>query len=1176
MEITIIIEEFENFLHAQNMVVPLGAQSIEVDFSKLSKYNPEIANELLDNAEDTLRAFSIATARYNNDKEIPVRIKNPPNSQKILIREIRGEKHYNKLTQLEGRVKSKSKVRQKIVSARYECPACNNTMTVLILGDEVKEPKMCGCGRKGKFRLLSSDRTNVFVISLQEPEDLVKVGSDLQNITCLFTHDLCEYEKEQTIYQGCRIKLNGIIKDKFKINRDGSKNAVLDHFFEVNQVEEVEGDLNNMQITAEDIRQIKDYATQADCLDILANTIFAPIYGHDDVKKAIILSMISGTTFTEKHLKNRGLIHTLLIGDPACQPAGSKVLMANGEWKNIEDIREGDEILSPQKDGTYTYSTVQETHQWYCNEMYDVINNKDKKVYACTYNHKIPLIHKIIRKNRKIMWSITDVEAQNINILDRTTIQLSKKNTFKHRKVLLRKTSPAMVYGFTLNSPSQWYVTDNYMITHNSSKTDLMLLAGKYHPKAMYINVAGGSSTSVGLTSNVVKDELTGEWTFEAGAIPLMHHGILMVDEIGELEEPQALQESLENMSVTVNKANIHACYSEDTEVLTNRGWLTHNKIRKSDLVAQYNSNDKVIEFVKGQKVVYNYHGPMINFKSHCVDVLVTPEHRMWVYEGSNVYRYFEDFKFVTAENIICKRFSFLTSSLNSDKKDVDKEYVLPKISYNQKRIAYKYVKNMSETRVPIKLWMQFIGYYLSEGGLGVKCGIYNNSFPIMFVQKTGTNISNKMELCFTKIASILNCKLSKMRDRTYTRWSISNKQLWSELYNNYGTYCNNKHIKKELFNQSKENLEELFLSLMEGDGSKRKCGEFSGYATTSKELADDIQTLCLLLGKTASIRKHKPKRENRKSLYTLCITNTCYRTLYNHHIKREEYNGKVFCFTVEPWGLFVTRRNGKITIQGNSLLAETTVLAACNPKLGRFDPYTNVFEQINMPPQMISRFDLIYPFRDVLNEDKDQKIADKILSRHIKRRALVEESILTPDLVKKWIIMAQKIVPEMTDEVADFMKEKYVSIRNRNKKTKTDEERYKAVPISARQLQAMIRLSQALTKLQLRDKITKKNAEFAVNLVISSLELIGVDPETGEMDIQMLETGMPASKKNKIAHVTDIFYHMDKSSSISFDDIAKTVGEHGISEGEVEEILAKLKTVGSIYEPKAGYWRKI
>lgn len=113
-------------------------------------------------------------------------------------------------------------------------------------------------------------------------------------------------------------------------------------------------------------------------------------------------------------------------GKEGCQPAGEKVLMADGSWKNIEDIKVGDLVLSPQQDNSQVFSKVLKTTQWFCDEMYDVIelNRKNKKLYSCSYNHLIPLNVRVSpRKNgernfkKDNYWKVKNYQASYFNSL---------------------------------------------------------------------------------------------------------------------------------------------------------------------------------------------------------------------------------------------------------------------------------------------------------------------------------------------------------------------------------------------------------------------------------------------------------------------------------------------------------------------------------------------------------------------------------------------------------------------------------------------------------------------------------------------------------------------------------------------------------------------------------------
>lgn len=139
----------------------------------------------------------------------------------------------------------------------------------------------------------------------------------------------------------------------------------------------------------------------------------------------------------------------IIDGEERCQPKGSKVLMADGIWKNIEDVKVNDLVLSPQKDGTHLFSKVKKTTSWFSDENYNVVelNRNKRKLYSCSHNHLIPLNYKVSpRKNGKRLakdryWDIRHYQADYYSTLstkrtkkDSTTLSSFPIQYFKDRK----------------------------------------------------------------------------------------------------------------------------------------------------------------------------------------------------------------------------------------------------------------------------------------------------------------------------------------------------------------------------------------------------------------------------------------------------------------------------------------------------------------------------------------------------------------------------------------------------------------------------------------------------------------------------------------------------------------------------------------------------------------------
>jgi len=191
------------------------------------------------------------------------------------------------------------------------------------------------------------------------------------------------------------------------------------------------------------------------------------------------------------------------------------------------------------------------------------------------------------------------------------------------------------------------------------------------------------------------------------------------------------------------------------------------------------------------------------------------------------------------------------------------------------------------------------------------------------------------------------------------------------------------------------------------------------------------------------------------------------------------------------------------------TLMARCCILAAANPKSGRFDINSfNVAEQIDLPPTLLSRFDLIFVLEDVPNETEDESIASFILDNR-------DEPSTPPydtETVRKYISYARShINPKMTAAAKNIIKKYYVNIRSLSKGGQ------KPVPITARHIDAAVRLSQASARAHLREYVMEEDAQRAVDIIDKCLKYIAYDPGTGNMDIDRVIGKLSAEKRDGI-----------------------------------------------------------
>ena len=276
-----------------------------------------------------------------------------------------------------------------------------------------------------------------------------------------------------------------------------------------------------------------------------------------------------------------------------------------------------------------------------------------------------------------------------------------------------------------------------------------------------------------------------------------------------------------------------------------------------------------------------------------------------------------------------------------------------------------------------------------------------------------------------------------------------------------------------------------------------------------------------------------------------------------------------------DTWAMHEALEQQSVTISKANIQAtlrcETTVLAAANPKFGRFDPYETVANQINLPPTLINRFDLIFIIKDIPDAVKDEKMAKFILSLHQTTSAKPE---IETKLLKKYISYArQTCKPKLTDAAIQELQEYYIKMRSA-----VSTENSRTVGISARQLEGLVRLSEASAKLRLGDKVLKKDAKKAIELMDYCLRQVAYDEKTKTMDIDRIATEMPASQRNKIVMIKEIIATLETKlgKTIPVEDIIKIASEKGLGESEIEDVLQKLKKAGDIFEPRNGFISRI
>ncbi len=265
----------------------------------------------------------------------------------------------------------------------------------------------------------------------------------------------------------------------------------------------------------------------------------------------------------------------------------------------------------------------------------------------------------------------------------------------------------------------------------------------------------------------------------------------------------------------------------------------------------------------------------------------------------------------------------------------------------------------------------------------------------------------------------------------------------------------------------------------------------------------------------------------------------------------------------MEQQSVTISKANVQATLR-----AETSVLAAANPKFGRFDPYQSIAQQIDLPPTLINRFDVIFPLRDLPDRKKDEMIATHVLEAHQHQG---EDMLIPRDLFRKYVAYAkQRFKPMLSDDAVKEIKKFYVDLRNMQV---SSEASLRPVPISARQLQALIRMSEASAKMRLSETVDMEDAMRAIEIMKYYLMQVGYDYESKTFDIDKIGLGKTTSQRNKILTVLHTIIELESKvgKMVPMEEIENELGDK-MDEIELEQAIVELKRKGDIYEPKKGY----
>ena len=437
-------------------------------------------------------------------------------------------------------------------------------------------------------------------------------------------------------------------------------------------------------------------------------------------------------------------------------------------------------------------------------------------------------------------------------------------------------------------------------------------------------------------------------------------------------------------------------CYDSETEVLTSEGWKPWAKVDGTELFGTLNPRSDMLEYQQAEEqFTAEYDGPMYRLCSEQVDLLVTPQHRMWVrrHDTQAAKRGEQPYRIEQASAILGKRVHYQKTA-----RWEGQEGGLVSISatfrsyqrHDRDRPATRYYPG---AEFPAEAFSRFLGHWLAEGSI--------NGHQIVLAQNRGQLLQAMAE----------NVRAMGLPVYVPTTGGGSVRTQHTAL-RDFLLSCSGgahtKHIPRVVHSWGPRLIRVFLEALVEGDGSRRKDGDHSVIYTTSREMADDLQVLAIKAGWSANIRlddrtglvrrmKSGQVFKNLRPCYIVSLIKTRTRPLVNHGGKRHDsivhYTGAIHCVKV-PNGLLFVRRNGKAVVSGNTHeIVRHRAGTAISQESLRFVRLTEVGMWV--PPEIRDNPEALAIFEEAVakTEEAQQRLAEVL---GIEGRPFHEKKVLT------------------------------------------------------------------------------------------------------------------------------------------------------------------------------------
>ncbi|WP_457550760.1 LAGLIDADG family homing endonuclease [Archaeoglobus sp.] len=1161
----------------------LYSRSLEDELER----RPDVVINLIKSAvRDICKMYDVYIRDFN------VRFVNLP--KRLLIKNL-NHMFINKFVSVEGIVRKVYEPKPVLKYAVFECPSCGKDYHVEVDGGIVQRPFKCErCGERNL--ILNVDRselTDVQKIQIQDlPENLE--SSEPPKLLDVYLYD----DLSGKVLPGDKIIVNGILRIK-----GGKKfRAELDVYLEANSIEFIDQDVRNIQITEKDKEEIRKLAKRRDIYDLLVQSIAPSIKGYDVIKEAIVLQLFGGITrINPDGTKQRGDIHILLVGDPATSKSqilravkqvAPRAILATGYASTGAGL-----CVAPDSI-VFTDSCALEIEKFVEENMNSPVKYNEIAEYSKVKGVKVQTLNdaKVSEKAVEKVWRLKS-PAKLVKITTQTGKELI---TTPETKVMVLEDG-RISWKPARDLTKQDYVATVRRLKHKGrAVTTLELLSDLdnltvYGVKGVVKKLVDVATSKLGITKKELskmigtyENSLIHNWVKDNARGNIRMKYLRKLVEIAGVSWEDVAKE-VDEVSIRAGKRIMIPVYVDEklaylAGLIAGDGCVVSNSDR---FIVRFTSSCDELRrrFRELVKSIFGIEArdakgkvPTVEFSSKIVAHIlkklgIPPSPKSSKLDmtptllslPNEVLAGFVRGLFDCDGCVVVRRNGSSRLKLDTMSKNLAKKLQLALLRFeivaHLRRRAVKGRTNVingrdvvgRHDRYTLVIYGENIEKFAKHIGFGnpEKAMKLRKLLEIRRYKKSNPNLD-----VIPGVGEVIN-EIKKtygisIKGFNSNRRNVSKYKLREivEMLKKYG----DKRIKLLEFLADSDTIWERVKNLEIIDSPF----DFV-YDLTVENTHSFIANGVVVHNTVTAVKAEDGRWTLEAGALVLADRGIA---LIDEMEKMDKKDRRYMLESLEQQTITVAKAGINATLN-----TRCSILACANPKRGRFDKHEPIVDQIDLDPPLLSRFDLIFVVLDEPDELRDKEIAKTILTNDTESK----KPKIEPEIFKKYVLFARNeikdivLTPEAEQRIIDY----YIDLRMRSKEQG-------AIAITARQLEALRRLTEASAKIRLSNVATIEDAERAIRIFEESIKQIAIDPETGKLDIDYAISGVSAVQRDRIAIIKNIVRELESSTpwGAPEEEILEKAENMKIPKDKAVEVLEKLKQKGELYCPRYGYYK--